>query len=201
MKTISFLLLTSLLFWSCTKTDEFTDTITIYEEDGQLPVYSEWGYNTFGAYIERTVYESNTYDVPFKVIADSNYTKLMFSGTFHDSYSYSYSNNSNLTLTLSIQNYAPDTYQDFLRFHDSVVVLNNTEHLLTMKTDSLTDTLYIIDGLFHIKRVQDLRVDQTHKNLILSGEFGIKALRDGNPITISDGRFDFVLSNHNFYKL
>lgn len=95
---------------------------------------------------------------------------------------------------------APSDY--FLSGYGTVgFVLNKTNHLLTMKTDSISDTLGIIDGFFHIKRVQNLRVDQVHKNIILSGEFAFKALQNDNPITISDGRFDFALSDYNFYRL
>ena len=71
---ILFLIITA----SCEKLEDFSLSGTIFIEDPYypgLPIYSEWGYNTFGAYIDRKPFISTSDDLPIKVIVNRD-TKI-----------------------------------------------------------------------------------------------------------------------------
>ena len=63
---------------SCSSADfELSKTVFVEDVDYPgLPIYSEWGYNTFGAYIDRSVFTSNSYELPTKIIVNSDTFKL-----------------------------------------------------------------------------------------------------------------------------
>jgi len=45
-----------------------------------LPIYSEWGYNTFGAYYDREIFVSNDISVPAKVSVSNNEMSFILDG-------------------------------------------------------------------------------------------------------------------------
>ena len=63
MKTTLYIflfLLASFSLSSCEQMEDFSLTTSVFIEDPYypgLPVYSVWGYNTFGAYIDRTPFK------------------------------------------------------------------------------------------------------------------------------------------------
>lgn len=59
----------------------------------------------------------------------------------------------------------------------------------------------VLNGVFHIKRAQNLLVDKVQEEVVLSGVFEFQALVDGEPISITNGRFDLGVGTHNFFKL
>lgn len=78
--TIALLLLLSS---SCSKHDDLSLTGTIFIEDSYFPgfpFYSERGYNTFGAYVDRKPFISTTSDLPVKVIENGDTTHLIIRG-------------------------------------------------------------------------------------------------------------------------
>ena len=77
MKTIRFIPLIILftLLLACEKAEDYSLSQTIFIEDSYypgLPIYSEWGYNTFGAYIDRKPFISTDYDLPVKIIVNTD---------------------------------------------------------------------------------------------------------------------------------
>ena len=53
---------------SCKKENELKKSVFIYDpENIDLPEYSEWGYNTFGAYYDREIFVSTDEAVPAKI--------------------------------------------------------------------------------------------------------------------------------------
>lgn len=58
----------------------------------------------------------------------------------------------------------------------------------------------ILEGELNFKRVQILQVDKKVVEAILSGYFDLKAIINGKPITVSDGRFDVGIGRDNFYE-
>ena len=45
-----------------------------------LPEYSEWGYNTFGVYLDRKPFVSNSIDLPSKIIVTKDTFNLVMKG-------------------------------------------------------------------------------------------------------------------------
>jgi hypothetical protein len=45
-----------------------------------------------------------------------------------------------------------------------------------------------------------LFVDEEKQQVILSGVFSFKAVVEGEPVTVSEGRFDVGMSSLNFFK-
>ena len=64
---------------ACSKSD-FKETQYIDDPDFPgLPIYSEMGYNTFGAYIDEQVFYSNRSNRPFYLVADrENLTMTLY---------------------------------------------------------------------------------------------------------------------------
>ncbi|MBN2165234.1 MAG: hypothetical protein JW717_03055 [Marinilabiliaceae bacterium] len=57
------------LLASCTSDYELEESIFVADSEfPELPEYSEWGYNTFGAFYDRKHFVSNNSEVPVKVI-------------------------------------------------------------------------------------------------------------------------------------
>jgi hypothetical protein len=168
--------------------DEFTD----------LPAYSEWGYNTFGAYYDRQVFISDDITVPAKVIVSENV--LAFGLYGHLGSYYYYDNSNRMNLIFKISGLLPEVYSDLTILNDTVFDLTNSGIQVFMQSaDSLENPVNILNGELYFKRAQNLLVDKEQVEVILSGYFDFKALISGEPITISDGRFDVGIGPDNFY--
>lgn len=197
MKNLLYTLVILPFFFSCSESNDLDETITIYEEGTSLPIYSEWGYNTFGVNYEREAFLSTTYDVPFKVLVDSSFSEFIFKGQISDSYYYG----EGAELKFRINGFIPTIFSDLSVLHDSAYNLLDSNIIVTFAEECTAKKLDIIEGYLYFKRVQSLYVDQKFNQLILSGLFSFKALLDSTPVTFSDGRFDFGLDNENFYNL
>jgi hypothetical protein len=198
MKKLFCILLISIIAISgCSDNDELSETITILDENGDLPIYSEWGYNTFGAYYDRKVFMSRSDILPLKVIVNSSGTNFVMKGELN---SYDYYGNQT-SIVFNISDFKPTKYRDLLVLNDSVFDLENNNYSVFMVSNYDTTNLTIIEGNLYFKKVQDLYVDDKPTEVILSGLFRLKALENGEPITISDGRFDLAIGYNNFYYL
>jgi len=196
MKTIAlFSLLVVTIFIGCKKSDETRDSYftqsTFIEDPGNpgLPIYSELGYNTFGAYYDRETFISNDYDVPCKVIVTNDTTTFIFQGT---------KENSQMTLKIGIPDNKPDTYDDLLAYNDTVIDL--TKCKITTKINGYTSVAQVIDGRFEIRKAQKLFVDNSQLEVIIAGIFEFQLLINNEPIAISSGRFDFGVGYSNFFE-
>jgi hypothetical protein len=185
-----------LLFFSCESMDDYDLTETVYIEDPYspgLPIYSEWGYNTFGAYIDRAEFKSSSMDIPSKIFIKNDTLRILMRGKLR---------NESADLTFSFPGLSYETYDQLIDLHDRSMDLISSGILVDLKKgNEPTELLDVFDGTFHIKRAQHLFIDEVPQRLILSGEFQFQTFYKGEPITISRGRFDLGYGYENFYNI
>jgi hypothetical protein len=186
--------------WSCDNDRELRKSVFIPDPQfPELPQYSEWGYNTFGAYYGREPFVSNDREVPVNVTNHDDVTSFQFKGQL-GKYSY-YSDDNSFLFTLTFSDFHPETFEDLLALHESVFDLTDPQFEVTMKDkDDVTHVAGILEGQFHVKRAQLLFVDEEKHQVILSGVFDFKALVDGEAVSVSEGRFDVGIAAINFFK-
>jgi hypothetical protein len=186
-----------IIFAGCTKENELKKSVMLYDtEFTDLPAYSEWGYNTFGAYYDRQVFISNSETVPAKVIVKDSSMSFLLDG--RNTYAYSLSNN--IAITFKLAGYTPATFADLIVLNDTTFDLKDSSCQVVITIDQMEYTADILSGELYFKRAQNLLVDKKQIEVILSGYFGFQALVNGTPVTISDGRFDVGIGPDNFYN-
>jgi hypothetical protein len=191
----------AVLLTSCSKENELKESVFIYDpENFDLPEYSEWGYNTFGAYYDREIFVSNDEAVPAKItVSDTSLSFLLEGEKRTDDYN-SYYNNSNMLLTFTLPGSLPEQFADLAMFNDSIIDLADAACQVFVTIDTMKYEADILEGELNFKRVQILQVDKMLVEAILSGYFDFKAIINGKPITVSDGRFDVGIGRDNFYE-
>jgi hypothetical protein len=193
LKLIYATILVLIIASSCELEDFFLSE-TIFIEDPYypgLPIYSEWGYNTFGAYIDRKPFISTSGDLPIKVIVNSDTVNMIFRGRM---------GSSNVDLKFSIKGFAPQTYYDLTELDNTTFNLKEIGRDVTLKIGNEITELDLIEGEFVIKRVQRLYVDEELSRTIMSGYFNLKTFLNNEPISISQGRYDLGIGYENFYN-
>ena len=187
-KYISTLAIFSLLLFSCDE-NSLDRTIFIPDENNpDLPAYTEWGYNSFGAIYERAVIVSTNSIVPCKIVYKDDILDFSLIGQY---------NREKMTLTFSFPLPGLQTIDDLADLNDLKVDL--TENC-TIKLNNSQIPLEVLSGQLHFKRIQLLSVDEKFNRIILSGTFEARFLRDGLPEAISDGRFDIGVTSKDFYN-
>ena len=200
MKTYLLIILTliSAFLTSCMKENELKKSVFIYDpENIDLPEYTEWGYNTFGAYYDRETFVSNNELVPAKIIVSDTSFSFLLDGQ-KGSYNY-YSGYSEMLITFTLSGFMPVHYADLALLNDSVIDLTNSSCYVFISMDTVKYEADILEGELNFNRVQILKVDQQQVEAILSGYFDFKAIINNKPVTISDGRFDVGIGSDNFY--
>ena len=192
MKThISIFAIFSLLLFSCKK-DRLDETIFIPDEDNfELPAYTEWGYNAFGAVYELETINSRYNAAPCKIVYKNGALDFSLIGRI--------SNFKAATLTFSFP-LLPEvkTIFDLDVLHDLTV--NLAENCtVTLEVNDTQITLEDVSGKLHFKRFQLLRVDEKINRIILSGIFDLTFKKNELSETISDGRFDMGITEKDFY--
>lgn len=197
MKTTRLIFLSILLvsvLASCEKMDDFDLSGTVFIEDPYypgLPIYSEWGYNTFGAYIDRKPFVSTTDDLPVKIIVNNDTLHLTLRGRMRGE---------NVDLKISIKGPSPATYVELTELDNTTFNLKESGRAVALKIGNATTILNIIEGELVVKRVQRLYVDEESTRTIMSGYINLKTFLNNEPIAISHGRFDFGIGYENFYN-
>lgn len=179
---------------SCEKMEDFNLSGTVFIEDPYypgLPIYSEWGYNTFGAYIDRKPFISTSEDLPVKVIVNADTINFIFRGTM---------GSNNVDLKFAIKGFSPQTYSDLTELDNITFNLKDSGRAVTLKIGNETTKLNLIEGELIIKRAQRLYVDEELSRTIMSGYFNLKTFLNNEPISISQGRFDLGIGYENFYN-
>jgi hypothetical protein len=180
------------VFTGCKKEIELQKSVFIHDETfPDLPQYSEWGYNTFGAYYDREAFISNDMDVPVKVIVTNDTTLFVFQGE---------KGSVDMSMKFSIANYSPTNYADLILLNDSIINLDTTICKITVIIDGISYNANILNGNLEFSRAQKLFVDTKQIEVILSGRFEFQAIVNNLPITISEGRFDVGVGQNNFFK-
>lgn len=182
----------AMLLYSCQSDFELTRSVFIEDQDHPgLPVYSEWGYDSFGMYIDRRVFVSSDNFYPAKVIVNPDTFNILLTGDY---------NNYPMTLKLSIAGYAPQDYPDLVALNDSVFDLKSSDCIVTLGYSGTQGAvLDIIEGNMTFKKVQNLFVDKEFVKTILSGTIEFKTFMNGEPVSVSDGRFDVNIGYENFF--
>jgi hypothetical protein len=188
----------ALLVAGCHKENELKKSVYIYDSEiHELPTYSEWGYNTFGAFYDRQVFRSSDVYVPSKVFSSDTAMQLILGGEiWNGEYGSVYSQ---MSLTFILKGFAPLTYQDLVALDDSLIDLKDPLCTVEMTSALIEKPVRILSGTLYFKRVQNLSVDKQHIEAILSGYFEFQALVNDKPVTVSEGRFDLGIGSDNFY--
>lgn len=197
-KTIIFHLLTisivSLVFTSCSDSmDTYSLKKSIFINDVEnpgLPIYSEWGYNTFGAYIDRQTFVSTDNNFT-KIIVNSDTLHILLKGVMNEKFA---------SIKFSFKGYPIADYTN-LELLNNVSINIKSENCIVELTEGTTSkVLKIIEGKFVFKRVQNLYVDKLYTKSIISGVFNFKTFFGNEPVAISNGRFDLGIGYENFYN-
>lgn len=169
---------------------------TVFIEDKSnpgLPIYSELGYNSFGAYWDRGAFISERYKAPTKVLVRTDTCHWQFNGTI-EGRAY--------MLTFSFPDFLPKQHEDMLWFDNQKTDLTDSEKCCVFLNDGSTNTkLTILEGEMEIKRAQKLYVDRELYRTVLSGRFSFKAIDNDIPYSFSSGRFDLGIGDDNFFNL
>jgi len=199
---IMMMLTAALFFAACSDEAELQKSVFVPDEDfPELPAYTEWGYNTFGAYYDRDLFIYNAYEVPAKVVNTEGTTSFILNGTRGLYYYYEYSPENNaMSLSFDLTGFLPQAYTDLVALNDSVIDLLDPDCRVMVTRDGQKYQEQIINGTLHFKRVQNLIVDKEQVEVILSGTFEYQALSNDVPFSVSLGRFDVAVGKSNFYR-
>ena len=195
MKKYIIILLAVLATTACSKSD-FKETQYIPDPDYPgLPVYSAMGYNTFGAYINQNVFYCNQNGRPFYLVADRDNLTMTLYG-WHNG------NNLNMVFTFPIDS----TYH--LEDYHSLLALDGKNFTIDMVPTSCNVRMEgpyapniesIYSGYIKFEKVQQVIVDKTDAEVVVSGKFQFRAFTsDGTRIDVTGGRFDLGVDNAKF---
>lgn len=183
---------------ACSSDEDLGDSIYIPDSSQPgLPAYTEWGYNTFGANFERDKFIYSSQRVPFKVVVNDTATVLMFIGE-RTGYYYG---NQEMSMHIVLKGFTPAHFTDLVSLHDTIIQLRNTMVEVKIFTLSGDNSIQLLNGQLTVKRAQNLYVDDQLAETILSGYFELQFLLNGEPMSISDGRFDLAIDSSNFFIL
>ena len=185
-----------ILFFSCGGGSEMEETIFIPDtNDKDLPAYSEWGYNSFGAMYERRYFFSTKDIVPCKVIYGNGKLTFTLSGRTGLSYS-SRGNGDNLTLSITFPVNTPiNNYRDLLLLHQKIINLSDSSCEVRMTSNAIREELTGLSGELTFNRAQLLRINDVENRIILSGTFELLFWRNQIPEIMSKGRFDVGITH------
>ena len=191
MKKIS-LLAIILMFASCENVKEMEETIFIPDPtDPNLPAYSEWGYNSFGAIYERMYFFSTNTIIPCKITLQNDTMTFSLSGSIRSRYTM-YGNSDEMTLFFSfpVVSKPMNTFHDLLALHQQWFDLSTPSCVLRIMRNGKIEEITLISGNLYFQRAQLLRINEQENRVILSGTFDLTFIRNLLPEYISKGRFD-----------
>lgn len=191
-KSLSIIAFFVLFTVSCAQ-DEFDLNQSVFIEDEThpgLPIYSEWGYNTFGMYIDRSPFVSYNYEIPAKIIVNPDTFNLYLNGEY---------NGASASLHIAMIGYAPNDYSKLISLNDSTVNLKSDRCIVKLRKMNNEETLQILEGNITFKKVQNLYIDNEFAKTILSGTINFKTFINKQPVAISYGRFDVGIGYDSFY--
>ncbi|MDR0830768.1 MAG: hypothetical protein LBN95_11765 [Prevotellaceae bacterium] len=193
-----FILITifALVLSACSSERELDKTIFIPDEENiELPAYTEWGYNSFGANYERGYFVVSNDIVPCKILYRNDSLQFFLNGI-------SSVNNQREPMTLAFifpfENI--EIYTDLLKLHNTLIDLKSDDCVVKMINGNDEKILEILNGKLHFKRTQLLKIDDVPNRIIISGIFELNFLKNDFPQSISDGRFDLGITSNLFYS-
>lgn len=191
LSNINGLLLLLSLFGGCVGDSDLHTTFFIRDKQyPDLPQYSEWGYNTFGAYINNDVFVSGDYSWDPATIMAGDTMILSFYGEIRSKLK----DTTEMTLSFIFPRNSPRDDQYLLTLEDSVIDLTTSSHMVLIQSGPAKNTVTVSTGELHFTRVQNLLVDNNPVETILSGTFELQGIMNENPVSITLGRFDVGVS-------
>jgi hypothetical protein len=190
-----------IIFAACSKEFELDKSVFIPDKDyPELPAYTEWGYNTFGALFDRELFLYNDFSVPAKIINTGGKTSFTLKGHKGQTGNY-YSNNVNsMSLNFDLYGFLPESFSALIALNDTIIDLTNPQCKVSLTVDTVKTQVKILNGTLDFKRAQNLIVDKQQYEVILSGTFEFQALIANEPKSITVGRFDIGIGVDNFFK-
>lgn len=186
---------------SCSKEFELDKSVFIPDKDyPDLPAYTEWGYNTFGALYDRELFLYNDINIPVKVINTGGKTSFTLKGHKGQSGSYYYSNGNSMSLNFDLYGFLPASFSNMIELNDTIIDLTSPLCKVSLMVDTVKHQVVVLNGTLNFKRAQNLIVDKRQIEVILSGTFEIQALIENEPTSITAGRFDVGIGPDNFFK-
>ncbi len=187
-------LLACILIGSCEDDSDLHRTIFIRDKIFRdLPQYSEWGYNTFGAYINDEVFISGDYFWDPASISFENSNMIL---SFHGEKISLEKDTTNMVLSFSIPRNVPHDGQYLLALNNTLIDLVTSSVQVYVQFESANYPVSVNNGELHFTRVQNLIVDETPEETILSGTFEFEGMMNGNPVSVTHGRFDVGVRNY-----
>ena len=189
----------ALLFMTACSKSDFKETQ--YIEDPEypgLPVYSDMGYNTYGAYINDCVYHiSSSYgnDRKFYLVADREGLSMTF---------YGWLDGHNLSMIFDFPidtTFVLNDYHDLLKLDGMSFAIDTTDTSCRVKMEGTIapEIASIYSGRITFDRVRQVVVDKEDKEVVVSGKFQFRAFTtDDTRIDVVGGRFDLGVDNTNF---
>lgn len=179
---------------SCDSDQKLEQTVFIPDaDDPTLPIYSEMGYNTFGAYVDRESFISTQTDVPFKIAVSEGSTNIYFDGK---------AGGIEGILRFVIPNFAPSNPFELSVLHQKTFDLLADNIGVGMLWDGKTeDPVQVLEGTIEFTRFQNVIVDKESAEVVLSGRFSLKVQFNGVPVAIREGRFDVGVNDGNFFSI
>jgi hypothetical protein len=178
---------------------EFELQKSIFKNDPEfpgLPIYSEWGFNTFGAYYDRAPFISRSRSVPAKFIVTSGMGSFILEGERKEDFHTPV----NIGLKFMLPDITPEFYEGLVQLHTMTFDLTAGDAELLVIQNGVELAASAIEGQLMFTRAQFLRADGKPMEVILSGRFEFQAIVNNQPITVQHGRFDVGIMKDNFYK-
>ena len=185
-----------LLLSACSQSDLERSIFLPDPEHPELPGYSEWGYNTFGAFFDQQPFISNNAERPIEVVEEDGNVSFRFTGQRGVS---RYASDEAFSIQFVLTGPHVERYDDLVALHNSSWDLASEATEVIVGEGSSRDTLEVLSGMLSFRRAQYLLVDQEPEQVILSGVFEFRAVNDGVSVTVSNGRFDVGIADHNFF--
>lgn len=194
-KILLFILAVSIGLIGCDTEYELKQSVFIADPDYPgLPQYSEWGYNTFGAYYDRVPFTSDYEEAPAKVSVSGGTTTLSLYGNKG-------TGGESIELSITIPRFAPDDVSGLVALHEVEFDLTDEGIDVALSIDGMPTAIQVQEGFLRISRAQSLIVDGQFRQVIWSGRFEMKLLHHNTGVTLSDGRFDLGIGPDNFFLL
>ncbi|MBQ8957690.1 MAG: hypothetical protein IJ057_04230 [Bacteroidales bacterium] len=187
-----------LIMAACSKSD-LKETQYIEDPDYPgLPIYSDMGYNTYGAYMNDQVYQTSTNygsNRKFYLVADREGLSMTFYGWLDG-------HNLSMVFDLPIDTtFAMDDYHDLLKLDGMSFAIDTTGTTCRVKMEGTNapEIASIYSGKITFDHVRQVVVDKEDKEIIVSGKFQFRAFTtDGARLDVTGGRFDLGVDNTNF---
>lgn len=194
--------------FACSEGSDLKKSIFVPDaDDSKLPAYTEWGYNTFGAYTEGGKVFTFNNNIPLTISAQATCTELRFNGELYEEYGARSDEKRELIIrTMAIANaagIAPTSAEDLTLINGKTIKLDAASN----------DEVYVVrNGISHkieiasgssitFNRVQKIYIDKNYTQMIVSGHFKIIAKLPNTSFSFTDGRFDVgIKDGYSFFN-